>query len=212
MAFGLIGGLSIKRFLDFFSAVLLLICLSPFWVLLLILCLKKIGKPIFFRQERTGINGKIFKIYKLRTMTNAKDANGKLLPDAERLTSFGRFLRATSLDEIPQLLNVLKGDMSLVGPRPLLPRYLPLYSPEQMRRHYVKPGITGWAQIRGRNAISWSEKFKLDEWYVDNWSFCLDIKILILTVMEVVFKHSGISARGHETMPEFTGNEKIKDD
>lgn len=163
-----------------------------------------LGKPVFFRQERPGRGGKIFRMFKLRTMTEARGKDGNLLPDAERMTRFGNFLRWTSLDELPELFNVLKGDMSLVGPRPLLVKYLPLYSPEQARRHLVRPGITGWAQVNGRNAISWEEKFALDIWYVDHYSFFVDMKILLITLRKVLFPE-GISAEGEATMPEFRG-------
>lgn len=163
-----------------------------------------LGKPVFFRQERPGRGGKVFRMFKLRTMTEARGKDGNLLPDAERLTRFGNFLRRTSLDELPELFNVLKGEMSLVGPRPLLVKYLPLYSPEQARRHLVRPGITGWAQVNGRNAISWEEKFALDIWYVDHYSFFVDMKILLITLRKVLFPE-GISAEGEATMPEFRG-------
>ncbi|MDQ0013666.1 lipopolysaccharide/colanic/teichoic acid biosynthesis glycosyltransferase [Variovorax boronicumulans] len=166
---------------------------------------RKLGSPVFFRQARPGLHGRPFQMVKFRTMTAARASDGQLLPDAERLTAFGRFLRASSLDELPELWNVLKGDMSLVGPRPLLMDYLPLYSAEQSRRHEVRPGITGWAQINGRNALSWDEKFKLDVWYVDNRSLWLDIKILWLTVRKVLVR-DGISAAGEATMPRFTGS------
>ena len=161
--------------------------------------------PVLFTQTRPGLYGKPFRMIKFRSMTDARDANRELLPDAIRLTAFGKFLRASSLDELPGLWNVLKGDMSLVGPRPLLMEYLPLYTPEQARRHQARPGITGWAQINGRNAISWEEKFKLDVWYVDNQSFWLDLKILLLTIKKV-FVREGISATGEATMPKFTGS------
>src|SRR5688572_7794147 len=164
----------------------------------------KLGSPVFFRQERPGLHGKIFRLLKFRTMTDARDAQGNLLPDAQRLPPFGRWLRSTSLDELPELLLVLKGDMSLVGPRPLLVQYLPLYNKEQARRHDIRPGITGWAQINGRNAISWEEKFALDVWYVDNRSLWLDVKILLLTVWRVFNRH-GISAANEATMSVFTG-------
>ena len=164
-----------------------------------------LGSPILFKQTRPGLNGKLFEIVKFRTMRNAVDVNGNLLPDAERITPFGIFLRSTSLDELPGLWNVLKGEMSLVGPRPLLVEYLPLYSIEQARRHNVRPGVTGWAQVNGRNAISWEDKFKLDVWYVDNQSFWLDIKILWLTVRKVLVK-DGISANGEVTMSKFMGS------
>jgi lipopolysaccharide/colanic/teichoic acid biosynthesis glycosyltransferase len=195
----------IKRLFDFFISLAALLLLSPVLLLLALLLRVKIGSPIFFTQTRPGLHGKTFTMIKFRTMTNARGADGALLPDAERLTRFGRFLRATSLDELPELWNVLKGDMSLVGPRPLLMEYLPLYSPEQARRHDVRPGITGWAQVNGRNAISWDEKFKLDVWYVDHQSIWLDVKILFLTVQRVFQRH-GISADGYDTAPPFKGN------
>jgi len=163
----------------------------------------RLGSPIIFRQTRPGLRGEPFQMFKFRTMKNSCDSNGKLLPDDVRLTNFGRFLRSTSLDELPELWNVLKGEMSLVGPRPLLMEYLPLYSPEQARRHEVKPGITGWAQVNGRNAISWEDKFQLDVWYVDHQSLLLDLKILFLTI-KLVFQRHGISAAGEVTMPRFT--------
>lgn len=195
----------LKPLFDFFTSFAALTLLSPVFLLLALLVRVKIGSPIFFTQTRPGLHGNAFTMIKFRTMTNACSADGALLPDAERLTRFGRFLRATSLDELPELWNVLKGDMSLVGPRPLLMEYLPLYSPEQARRHYVRPGITGWAQVNGRNAISWDEKFKLDVWYVDHQSFRLDVKILFLTIKRVFQRH-GISADGEATMPKFMGN------
>jgi sugar transferase EpsL len=194
-----------KRLFDFAISLAALLLLSPIYLLLVLLVRVKIGSPIFFTQTRPGLHGNAFTMIKFRTMTNAHDADGVLLPDAKRLTRFGHFLRATSLDELPELWNVLKGDMSLVGPRPLLMEYLPLYSSEQARRHDVRPGITGWAQINGRNAISWDEKFKLDVWYVDNQSLWLDVKILFITVKRVFQRH-GISADGEVTMPRFTGN------
>ena len=181
----------------------LLLC----WPLVLVLALLvriRLGFPVFFQQSRPGRHGKPFPMYKFRTMTENRDGQGNLLPDSERLTNFGRFLRSSSLDELPELLNVLKGDMSLVGPRPLLMEYLPLYSTEQARRHEVRPGITGWAQVNGRNAISWEEKFKLDVWYVDNQSFWLDLKILWMTLAKV-FKREGISQDGQATMEKFRG-------
>ena len=164
----------------------------------------KLGTPVLFRQQRPGLGGRPFWLLKFRTMTEARDARGNLLPDAARLTAFGRFLRATSLDELPELLNVLKGDMSLVGPRPLLMQYLDRYTPEQARRHEVRPGITGWAQVNGRNAITWEEKFKLDVWYVDNRTLWLDIKIIFMTIWKI-FKREGISQPGQATMEEFMG-------
>lgn len=184
------------------------------WLALLVLCLpmlfltwqisRKLGSPVLFKQVRPGLHGKPFKMVKFRTMTDERGAEGALLPDAQRLTPFGRFLRASSLDELPELWNVLRGEMSLVGPRPLLMEYLPLYSPEQARRHKVRPGITGWAQVNGRNALSWEEKFKLDVWYVDHRSLWLDIKILWLTMRKVLVRE-GISADGEATMSKFTG-------
>lgn len=196
----------LKRFLDLFLAgVGFLILLPIFIVVTIALFFANQGNP-FFLQCRPGLNEKIFKIIKFKTMNNKKDTHGNLLPDSMRLTSMGAFVRKTSLDEIPQLLNVLKGDMSLIGPRPLLPQYLSLYSQEQKRRHEVRPGITGWAQVNGRNAISWSRKFELDVWYVDNISICLDIKIVYLTFLKV-FKREGISASGHVTIEPFKGND-----
>jgi len=183
---------------------LALIMLSPIIILLTVLIAIKMGRPVIFSQIRPGLKSKTFNMIKLRTMKDAVDAEGNQLPDEERLTSFGKFLRSTSLDELPGLWCVLKGDMSLVGPRPLLIEYLPLYSDEQAMRHNVRPGITGWAQVNGRNAISWDEKFKLDVWYVDNQSFWLDIKILFLTVKKV-FVREGISADGEATMSKFEG-------
>jgi lipopolysaccharide/colanic/teichoic acid biosynthesis glycosyltransferase len=187
-----------------FCSISLVFCVLPF-LIIIVLILIFLGRPIFFIQKRPGKNGKIFSIYKFRTMTDGKDAQGYLLSDHERLTTFGHILRKTSLDELPQLLNVLKGDLSIIGPRPLLVDYLPLYNDFQRRRHEVKPGITGWAQVNGRNALSWNEKFKLDIWYVDNISFCLDIKILFLTFFKV-FKSNEISSGTSETMEKFTGN------
>ena len=197
----------IKRFFDFSISLAALIFLSPVFLLLALLMWGKIGSPIFFYQNRPGLHGKAFIMIKLRTMTNARSIDGALLPDAERMTRFGRFLRATSLDELPELWNVLKGDMSLVGPRPLLMEYLPLYSTDQARRQDVLPGITGWAQVNGRNAISWQEKFKYDIWYVDNQSFLLDVKIIWMTIKKVIALE-GISADGEATMPKFTGNKE----
>lgn len=193
-----------KRLFDLICASLGLIVLALPIALLIFLIRKKLGSPVFFRQLRPGLNGQSFEMIKFRTMTDARGPDGALLPDAERLTKFGKFLRATSLDELPELWNVLKGDMSLVGPRPLLVEYLPLYTPEQARRHEVRPGITGWAQVNGRNALSWEEKFALDVWYVENQSFWLDIKILWLTVKKVLVRE-GISATGEATMSKFTG-------
>jgi lipopolysaccharide/colanic/teichoic acid biosynthesis glycosyltransferase len=187
---------------------------APVWIptmaLLAILVRIKLGAPVLFRQERPGLHGKLFRLIKFRTMTDQRDGHGNLLPDAVRLTGFGKWLRSTSLDELPELFLVLKGDMSLVGPRPLLVQYLPLYSAEQARRHEVRPGLTGWAQINGRNAISWEEKFALDVWYVDHRSVWLDVKILFLTAWRV-FDRSGISAANEATMPVFTGSPATRD-
>lgn len=194
-----------KRCLDFFAALVGLLALFPVILVLSILIRVKLGSPIFFSQVRPGLHGKPFRMVKFRTMRDANDSNGNPLPDAERLTKFGNFLRATSLDELPELWNVLKGEMSLVGPRPLLMEYLELYSPEQARRHEVRPGVTGWAQVNGRNAISWEQKFELDVWYVDNRTLWLDIKILFLTVKKV-FVREGISAEGEATMSKFEGS------
>ena len=194
-----------KRVFDLFLVLLSLPLILPIYLLLVLLVLAKFNSPILFKQSRPGLRGKIFNIYKFRTMTNERDKDGILLSDELRLTKFGKLLRSTSLDELPSLWNVLKGDMSLVGPRPLLVEYLPLYSSKQARRHEVKPGITGWAQVNGRNAISWDEKFDLDVWYVDNQSVWLDIKILFLTIKKVITR-SGINQDGQATMEKFKGN------
>ena len=194
-----------KRLFDVVvSACALLVLALPLLVVIWMVR-RKLGSPVFFTQVRPGMHGKPFKMVKFRSMTSERGTDGELLPDAVRLTPFGRFLRSTSLDELPELWNVLKGDMSMVGPRPLLMEYLPLYSPEQARRHEVRPGITGWAQVNGRNAISWEDKFKLDVWYVDHCSLWLDIKILWLTVKKVLVRE-GISAAGEATMGKFTGS------
>lgn len=194
-----------KRLFDIVvSACALLVLALPLWVVAWMVR-RKLGSPVFFTQVRPGMHGKPFKMVKFRSMTSERGPDGELLPDAVRLTPFGRFLRATSLDELPELWNVLKGDMSLVGPRPLLVEYLPLYSPEQARRHEVRPGITGWAQVNGRNALDWEAKFKLDVWYVDHRSLWLDIKILWLTIKKVLVRE-GISAAGEATMGKFTGS------
>lgn len=195
----------IKRSLDILTAGLGLLILSPLLIVIFLLILIQMGRPIIFKQMRPGLNGKPFYMYKFRTMTNEKDEQGNPLSDEQRLTRLGRFLRSTSLDELPELFNVLKGDMSLVGPRPLLMQYLARYTPEQARRHEAQPGITGWAQVNGRNAITWAEKFALDVWYVDNWSLWLDIQILAMTVVKV-FRREGISAEGEATMTEFMGS------
>jgi lipopolysaccharide/colanic/teichoic acid biosynthesis glycosyltransferase len=194
-----------KRIFDLVTIFFGLLLLLPVIMLTALVLISKLGFPIFFKQSRPGLNGKIFKMLKFRTMMNDFDKNGRLLSDESRLTKFGKFLRSTSLDELPSLWNVLKGDMSLVGPRPLLVEYLPLYSIQQARRHEVKPGITGWAQINGRNAISWDEKFDLDVWYVDNQSVWLDVKILWLTVKKVIAR-DGISQNNHVTMDKFRGS------
>lgn len=195
-----------KRWLDF---VIVLCVLLVMWPVLLVIAVwlhfANKGAGAFFTQERPGKDGRIFKVIKFKSMTDERDEDGQLLPDAERLTAVGRFIRSTSLDELPQLLNVLKGDMALIGPRPLLPQYLPLYSKEQARRHEVRPGITGWAQVHGRNAISWTEKFKLDVWYVDHVSLRVDLEVVFLTIKKVL-KREGISQEGQATMEMFNGN------
>lgn len=199
-----------KRFFDFVFSLLALFFLSPlFSLLVVILFFTGKGCRVFFTQERPGKDGKIFRLIKFTSMDDKRDSGGDLLPDKDRITGAGKFLRKTSLDELPQLLNVLKGDMSFVGPRPLLVQYLSLYSPEQMRRHEVRPGITGWAQVNGRNALSWEEKFQFDVWYVDNCSFWLDIRILVMTVQKV-FLRKGIDYNDDQTMPVFTGTSEKK--
>lgn len=194
-----------KRAIDFCVAFSALVLLSPLLLIVAILLYVANKGKVFFTQERPGKNAKIFTVIKFKTMNDKTDVNGKLLPDKERLTPVGKFVRTTSLDELPQLLNVLKGDMSLVGPRPLLPKYLPLYNDRQKRRHEVRPGITGWAQVNGRNAISWSKKFEYDIWYVDNLSFLIDLKIIWITLLKV-FKREGINAAGNSTIYPFNGN------
>ena len=198
------GGDVLKRAFDVAVSVTLLMLLSPVLLVVALLTRVKLGSPVLFVQERPGKAGRPFRLRKFRTMTDERGSDGELLPDEQRLTSFGKFLRSTSLDEFPELWNVLVGDMSLVGPRPLLPEYLERYSAEQARRHEVRPGITGWAQVNGRNALSWDERLALDVWYVDNRTFLLDIKILWMTVSQVL-RRSGVSAEGHATMPEFRG-------
>lgn len=193
-----------KRIFDVAASGLGLLLLSPLFGAVALLVRLRLGRPVLFRQRRPGLHGKPFMMYKFRTMTDDRDAEGGLLPDGERLTPFGRFLRSTSLDELPELFNVLKGEMSLVGPRPLLMAYLDRYTPHQARRHEVRPGITGWAQINGRNALSWEEKFDLDVWYVDNGTFLLDLRILVRTVAKVL-RREGISGEGQATMSEFPG-------
>ncbi|WP_106408424.1 sugar transferase [Alloalcanivorax mobilis] len=197
----------LKRCMDVLLSALLLIALSPILLVLMALVRWRIGAPVFFSQQRPGLAGAPFRMIKFRTMTNARDADGELLPDDQRLVPFGRFLRSTSLDELPELVNVLKGEMSLVGPRPLLMEYLPLYSPRQARRHEVRPGVTGWAQINGRNALSWEQKFELDVWYVDHHSLGLDLKILFLTALKVI-QREGVSHGQEATMPKFKGSER----
>lgn len=198
------------RIFDVLVTIIAVIVLTPVLLVTAFLLRRTLGSPIFFRQIRPGRNGEPFELTKFRTMRDAVDDQGDVLPDAQRMTRFGNFLRRSSLDELPELFNVLKGDMSLVGPRPLLMEYLPLYSAEQYRRHEVRPGITGWAQINGRNALSWDEKFELDVWYVDNRSLWLDVKILFQTVLKVL-KRDGISHGEEATMPRFTGSEKLSE-
>ena len=202
---GVRRSIPLKRILDLLGALTGLFLLSPLMVFIAILIRLTMGPPVLFRQLRPGLHGKPFVMYKFRTMLDLRDEQGNLLPDEQRLTPLGRFLRSTSLDELPELFNVLKGDMSLVGPRPLLMEYLDRYTPEQFRRHEVKPGITGWAQVNGRNALTWEEKFKLDVWYVDHWDLWMDLKILLMTVIKVL-KREGISAEGHATVPRFMGS------
>ena len=196
-----------KRLLDIICSLGFILCFWWLYILVAVLVKRKLGSPVIFKQQRPGLNGKIFTMYKFRSMTDAKDKNGNLLSDAERLPRFGKLLRATSLDEIPEFINVLKGDMSLIGPRPLLVEYLERYNDEQKRRHEVKPGVTGWAQVNGRNAISWEEKFKYDVEYVDKLNFLLDMKIVFLTIKKIVVKE-GISQEGNATMEKFTGEKK----
>jgi lipopolysaccharide/colanic/teichoic acid biosynthesis glycosyltransferase len=199
------GGILLKRVFDILFILISALLFLPFFILIALMVKSKLGSPIFFKQSRPGLNGRVFNMLKFRTMTNECDTDGRLLSDKVRLTKFGRILRSTSLDELPGLWSVVKGDMSLVGPRPLLVEYLPLYSIQQSRRHEVKPGITGWAQVNGRNAISWDEKFDLDVWYVDNQSILLDIKILWMTIGKVIFR-TGISSQNNATMSEFLGS------
>lgn len=195
-----------KRMIDCCLAMVAIVVLSPVMAAVaVLLAVANKGAGVFFTQTRPGKNGRLFKVMKFKTMTDERDENGNLLPDAQRLTKMGKFIRSTSLDELPQLFNVLKGDMALIGPRPLLPQYLPLYSKEQARRHDVRPGITGWAQVHGRNAISWKKKFELDVWYVDHCSFWLDLKIILLTVKKVIIRE-GITQEGQATAEYFNGN------
>jgi lipopolysaccharide/colanic/teichoic acid biosynthesis glycosyltransferase len=200
---------SVKWMADRAISAIALLLLSPLLLAIAIAIYLRMGAPILFAQPRPGKNGRIFTFYKFRTMTDVRDAKGNLLPDAQRLTAFGQFLRKTSLDELPQLWNVLKGDMSFIGPRPLLVAYLERYTPEQARRHQVKPGITGWAQVNGRNSLNWEEKFKLDVWYADRWSLWLDLRILGLTFIKVI-RREGISHANHATMSEFQGSPSLK--
>ncbi len=198
-----------KRPLDFVLSLATIIILSPILLLIALLVRIKLGSPVIFKQQRPGMNEKIFTLYKFRTMTDERDEKGELLPDEMRLTDFGKFLRASSLDELPELFNILKGDMTIVGPRPLLIEYLPLYNAHQKRRHEVRPGLTGWAQVNGRNAISWEEKFNYDVEYVDNLSFFLDVKIIFLTIMKVL-KREGINQEGRATMEPFRGSQQAE--
>lgn len=199
--------LFLKRLFDFVISLVAIICISPLLLIIIVwLHFANKGAGVFFTQERPGKNAKLFKVIKFKTMTDERDADGKLLPDAQRITKVGKFVRSTSIDELPQLFNVLKGDMALIGPRPLLVRYLPLYSPEQARRHEVRPGITGWAQVHGRNAISWTEKFKLDVWYVDHCTLWTDIKVIFITIKKVLFRDDINTTSGQSaTMPFFDG-------
>jgi len=200
---------TIKRAFDILGAGIGLLLSSPLFVIVALLIKIDSSGPVFFKQDRAGLRGNPFVIYKFRTMKDVHDDNGTPLPDEQRITRLGMFLRKTSIDELPELINVLKGDMSLVGPRPLLMEYLDRYTPEQARRHEVKPGVTGWAQVNGRNLLNWEDKFKLDVWYIDNYSIWLDIKILLLTLVKVL-RREGISADGHVSMPKFMGNDKNK--
>lgn len=197
----------IKRLFDLTATIVGLVLISPILLIISLLVWIKLGLPILYRQQRPGLRGRPFSNYKFRTMTDMSDDSGKLLPDSDRLTGFGRFLRSSSLDELPELFNVVKGEMSLVGPRPLLMQYLDRYSVEQNRRHNVLPGITGWAQVNGRNALNWQDKFRMDVWYVDHWSFWLDIRILLMTIGKV-FRREGITQAGHATAEEFLGNKE----
>ncbi|WP_041437994.1 sugar transferase [Thermus scotoductus] len=205
---GLLRSPLLKRILDVVGASFALLAFGPLMLYVALRIWREMGSPVLFRQVRPGLQGRPFVMYKFRTMTEERDADGRLLPDERRLTPLGKFLRQYSLDEFPEFINVLKGEMSLVGPRPLLMEYLERYTPEQARRHEVKPGITGWAQVNGRNALSWEEKFKLDVWYVDNWNLLLDLKILLMTIVKVL-RREGISAQGHATMPEFKGSKGV---
>ncbi|MEG1003846.1 sugar transferase [Clostridium sp.] len=195
----------IKRMFDVVFSIIVLTILSPVFIIIWFLVKINLGSPVLFKQERVGLFNTTFKMYKFRTMRDAVNGNGELLPDSERLTKFGAILRSTSLDELPEFLNILKGEMSLIGPRPLLKEYLPLYNGEQIKRHNTMPGLTGWAQVNGRNNVSWNEKFKLDVWYVENWNLKLDIKIFFMTIYKVI-KREGISGEGQVTMEYFNGS------
>jgi len=199
----------LKSLVDRLAALVALLLITPFLLLVALLVRWRLGSPVLFRQHRPGYRERPFELLKFRTMTNERDSSGALLPDAQRLTAFGRWLRATSIDELPELINILRGEMSFIGPRPLLMQYLSLYSPEQARRHEVKPGISGWAQINGRNILSWEEKFHLDVWYVEHISFFLDLRILLITLYKVV-RREGISAQGEATMTSFKGSPRIR--
>ncbi len=199
-----------KRLFDLVGSFFGLALLAPVMLIVAFLVMVLLGRPVIFRQERPGYQGRIFQMYKFRSMSNKVGVDGELLPDEQRLGSFGRFLRKSSLDELPELFNVLKGDMSLVGPRPLLVEYLPLYTKKQARRHDIRPGITGWAQVNGRNAITWEEKFDLDVWYVDNRTFALDLRIILMTILKV-FRGSGVSQSGYVTAAKFTGSQRSKE-
>lgn len=201
----------LKRFFDFVSALLALIVFSLLLAVVAVLVKVKLGSPVIFKQERPGLNNKVFTLYKFRTMTDERDENGELLPDEVRLTKFGQFLRNTSIDELPELINILKGDMSVIGPRPLLVQYIPLYNEHQARRAEVKPGLSGWAQVNGRNTVTWEDKFDMDVYYVDNYSLALDIKILFMTVKNVI-KREGISSDTSATMEAFTGTPEKKEE
>lgn len=201
----------IKRFFDFVSALLALIVFSILLAVVAVLVKVKLGSPVIFKQERPGLNNKVFTLYKFRTMTDERDENGELLPDEVRLTKFGQFLRNTSIDELPELINILKGDMSVIGPRPLLVQYIPLYNEHQARRAEVKPGLSGWAQVNGRNSVTWEDKFDMDVYYVDNYSLALDLKILFMTVKNVI-KREGISSDTSATMEPFTGTPEKKEE
>lgn len=196
--------LVVKRVIDLAIALSFSVIFLPLFIILIFLVRIFLGSPVFFKQRRGGLHGSVFEILKFRTMTDVRDERGELLPDERRLTKFGKFLRASSLDELPELLNIIRGDMSLVGPRPLLAEYLPIYTDSQRRRHGMRPGLTGWAQVKGRNLVDWAERFQLDVWYIDNWTLMLDLRILVVTLVKVLTLE-GISGDGHATMPKFSG-------